>query len=126
MEKVKTPTTRYVISTLVTLLIMSLFAFVLITVYLPNRVKNVNEDIIKERLAKLAAVNAKQAEAISSYSWVDKEKGIVKIPITEAMKLVVARPNDIQFTKPAEVQKPAETTKSPEEKTTSTETQKVK
>lgn len=93
MEKVKNQKIGYVIATLVAIALMFIFLFVLATVYLPKRVSDVNEDIIKERLNKLAAVNAKQAEQVSSYVWVDKEKGIVKIPIEEAMKLTVVQLN---------------------------------
>ena len=44
-------------------------------------------------LAELRADNAKNLE---SYAWVDRAKGSVKIPITEAMKLVLADINNIQ------------------------------
>ena len=44
-------------------------------------------------LAELRADNAKKLE---SYAWVDRAKGSVQIPITEAMKLVLADINNIQ------------------------------
>jgi len=89
MEKVEKKKIGYVITALVAIVLMFLFVFILATVYLPSRVTDVNESIIKERLSKLATVNAKQAEQVSSYAWVDKEKGIVRIPVEEAMKLTV-------------------------------------
>jgi hypothetical protein len=35
------------------------------------------------------AVKAREQAALSSYQWVDQEKGVVRIPVDEARKLVV-------------------------------------
>ena len=37
------------------------------------------------------AFRAREEGVLSSYGWVDKEKGVVRIPIEEAMRLVVER-----------------------------------
>jgi len=42
----------------------------------------------------LARLEAKQRSALESYAWIDREKGIVAIPIEEAMKRIVARGGD--------------------------------
>jgi len=34
-----------------------------------------------------------QRAALSGYSWVDRSKGLVRIPIEEAMRIIVARGN---------------------------------
>ncbi|MBK5292837.1 MAG: hypothetical protein JJE04_14335 [Acidobacteriia bacterium] len=39
----------------------------------------------------LAALRARQLQAISSYGWVDKSAGIVRIPVERAMDLVAER-----------------------------------
>lgn len=39
----------------------------------------------------LARLRAREEELLNTYYWVDRDKGIVHIPITEAMKQVVAR-----------------------------------
>jgi hypothetical protein len=39
----------------------------------------------------LAELQAAQRRRLSGYAWVDREKGIVAIPIEESMKRVVAR-----------------------------------
>lgn len=57
--------------------------------YFPNRIGDPTEDIIVERKANLAEVQAKQQELISEYAWVDKANGVVRIPVEQAMKLVV-------------------------------------
>ena len=44
----------------------------------------------------LRDLRTREDELQDSYSWVDKDAGIVRIPISEAMKLVVERGLDIQ------------------------------
>ena len=39
----------------------------------------------------LARLRAREEELLNTYYWVDKQNGIVHIPIAEAMKQVVAR-----------------------------------
>ena len=39
----------------------------------------------------LAHLRAREEEALHSYGWVDRQKGIVRIPIEEAKKLLVQR-----------------------------------
>ena len=49
------------------------------------------------RAKTLAELRANDAKKLESYAWVDRAKGSVQIPITEAMKLVVS---EINNTKP--------------------------
>ena len=42
------------------------------------------------RLDKLEAANKEMLNSLTTYGWVDKNKGVARIPITEAMKLTVA------------------------------------
>ena len=44
----------------------------------------------KVRAEKLQAVQQETLKALTTYAWVDKNKGVVRIPITDAMKLTVA------------------------------------
>lgn len=44
----------------------------------------------KARTEKLAAAQKQMLMATTTYGWVDKNKGVVRIPITDAMKLTVA------------------------------------
>lgn len=48
------------------------------------------------RIKNLAELRADNAKKLGSYAWVDRTKGSVQIPITEAMKLVAGRINDTQ------------------------------
>jgi len=44
----------------------------------------------KVRAEKLQAVHEQTTAALTTYAWVDKTKGIARIPINDAMKLTVA------------------------------------
>jgi len=44
----------------------------------------------KVRAEKLQTVRDETTKALTTYAWVDKNKGVVRIPITDAMKLTVA------------------------------------
>ena len=47
-------------------------------------------DRAAERKKFLLEMRAADTEALNSYAWLDKNKGIVRLPIEEAMKLVEA------------------------------------
>ncbi|MGA2052492.1 MAG: hypothetical protein ABSH19_04190 [Opitutales bacterium] len=49
--------------------------------------EGVNADAVAERTQKLAEVRAKETQLYNNYSWVDQSKGIVRIPVPEAMRL---------------------------------------
>lgn len=40
---------------------------------------------------KLLAIQKRDAEILTTYGWMDKDKGIVRIPIERAMELTVER-----------------------------------
>lgn len=44
----------------------------------------------KVRAEKLQAVRDEASKALTTYGWANKSKGVVRIPIEEAMKLTVA------------------------------------
>jgi len=44
----------------------------------------------KARAEKLQAVRQETTKALTTYAWVDKNKGVARIPITDAMRLTVA------------------------------------
>lgn len=45
----------------------------------------------KERADKLAEVRKESAEALGSYGWQDKTKGLVRLPVDRAMELTLQR-----------------------------------
>ena len=66
-----------------------MFAFILLIAYLPTRPLPVDQAAIDKRLATLAEVRAAQHDLATTYGWIDKTKGIVRIPIEHAMELMV-------------------------------------
>lgn len=70
---------------------MLLFGFIIFIAYVPNRPEPVNEDIITQRKATLAEVRAAQNEAATTYAWINKEQGTVRIPVSQAMTLAAKR-----------------------------------
>jgi hypothetical protein len=69
--------------------------------YLRSAVPNVFEKVTenhfpepalqKDPLKDLRRFEHDQHAALSSYSWVDRSKGLVRIPIEEAMRIIAAR-----------------------------------
>lgn len=80
---------KYIGGALFVVALISVVAGIAIVLYFVNRPEPLNVEIIAERKAKLAEVNAKQEELINNYAWIDKTKGIVQIPIKQSMKLTV-------------------------------------
>jgi hypothetical protein len=74
--------------------VVLLFAFfgllALVVIGASPRGNAYEEKRAKARAEKLQVVHDETAKALTTYAWVDKTKGVVRIPITEAMKLTVA------------------------------------
>jgi len=66
-----------------------LFGVIVWYLYYTTSKGPVTEDIVAQRMETLAEVNATQKELISTYAWVDKENGVVRIPIEHAMDLTI-------------------------------------
>ena len=48
------------------------------------------QDRVALRKKALAELRAQEANELSSYGWVDQAKGVVRLPIAEAMKLALS------------------------------------
>jgi len=74
--------------------VVLLFAFfgllVLVVIGASPRGDRYEEKRAKARIEKLQAAREQTANALTTYAWVDKTKGVVRIPINNAMKLTVA------------------------------------
>jgi len=74
--------------------VVLLFAFfglmALIVIGASPRGDTYEEKRAKARAEKLKAVREETTKALTTYAWVDKSKGVVRIPINDAMKLTVA------------------------------------
>jgi hypothetical protein len=53
--------------------------------------ETVDADIVAQRRKVLADVQAAQADLYNNYSWVDQKKGVVRIPVAEAVKIEAAK-----------------------------------
>lgn len=76
------------------LLSILLAAFLIYFIYLPLRPEPVGAEQAKERRAKLHQLMAMQHKVVSSYFWLEKDKGIILVPVNRAMDLVVEEYND--------------------------------
>ena len=74
--------------------VVLLFAFfglmALIVIGASPRGDTYEEKRAKARAEKLKAVREETTKALTTYAWVDKNKGVVRIPINDAIKLTVA------------------------------------
>ena len=66
-----------------------IFALILYLAYVPNRPGLVDAARIEQRELFLAQNEAEQVERANNYSWVNRQQGIVRIPIDQAMDLTV-------------------------------------
>jgi hypothetical protein len=86
-----TPTTqpiRWYISVAVVLLIFVVIAFQ--STRVAHDTTTYDDDQAKIRLGKLEKLQASDEKTLTTADWVDKDKGVVRIPINEAMTEEVA------------------------------------
>jgi len=70
---------------------LAIFLLILTVAYLPKRVAPAGDGVKspEERKALLSELRGKEQTAANTYGWVDKEKGIVRIPISAAMEISI-------------------------------------
>jgi hypothetical protein len=78
-----------IITALVMVLLFSGFAFFLVTQ--GQGIPNVEEDRAQTRFKNLADLNSENQKVLTQYRWVDKNKGVVGIPIDRAMDLTLVQ-----------------------------------
>ena len=80
-------------------LLFALFGLVaLVVIGASPRGNTYEQKRAEERAKKLQAAQETYAQALTTHAWIDKTKGVVRIPIDEAMKLTVA---ELSSKKPA-------------------------
>src|SRR4030095_3589062 len=68
-----------------------LFGLIVLAVIGPSpRTSDYEETRAKKRMEKLAELHEKTQKDLTAYAWVDKNKGVARIPIDRAMELTVA------------------------------------
>ena len=76
-----------------------LFGLIVLAVIGPSpRTSDYEETRAKKRMEKLKALHEETQKDLPTYAWVDKNKGVARIPIDRAMELTVA---DLAQKKPA-------------------------
>src|SRR6476659_5344468 len=76
-----------------------LFGLIVLAVIGPSpRISDYEEARAKKRMEKLKALHEETQKELTTYAWVDKNKGVARIPIDRAMEVTVA---DLAQKKPA-------------------------
>ncbi len=73
-------------------LLFALFGVIVLAIIGPMpRGSDYEETRAKKRMEKLKSVREEAETALNSYAWVDKNKGVVRVPISRAMELTTAQ-----------------------------------
>ena len=79
--------------------LFGLFGIIVLAVIGPSsRTSDYEETRAKKRMERLKALQEENQKELTTYTWVDKNKGVARIPIDRAMELTVA---DLAQKKPA-------------------------
>jgi hypothetical protein len=74
------------------ILLLVIFGVIVLAVIGPSRRGDTYEQMrAKNRMGKLKALRKENAQMLTTYGWVDKNKGVVRIPIDRAMQLTIAK-----------------------------------
>lgn len=69
-------------------LLFALFGVIVLAIIGPSpRGSDYEESRAKKRMEKLKTVREEAEKALNTYAWIDKNKGVVQIPISRAMEL---------------------------------------
>jgi len=79
--------------------LFALFGLIVLAIIGPSpRTSDYEETRAKKRMERLKALNEESQKELTTYAWVDKNKGVARIPIDRAMEVTVA---DLAQKKPA-------------------------
>src|SRR6266404_3035651 len=71
--------------------LFGLFGLIVLAVIGPSpRTSDYEETRAKKRVEKLKTLHEESQKELTTYAWVDKNKGVARIPIDRAMELTVA------------------------------------
>ena len=77
---------------LAVVLLFALFGVIVLAIIGPMpRGSDYEETRAKKRIEKLKTVRGDAEKALNTYAWIDKNKGVVQIPISRAMELTTAK-----------------------------------
>ena len=73
-------------------LLFALFGVIVLAIIGPSpRGSNYEETRAKKRMENLKTSREDADKALNNYAWIDKNKGVVRIPISRAMELTIAQ-----------------------------------
>jgi hypothetical protein len=79
--------------------LFALFGLIVLAVIGPSlRTSDYEETRAKKRMERLKTLHEENQKELTTYAWVDKNKGVARIPVDRAMELTVA---DLAQKKPA-------------------------
>jgi hypothetical protein len=69
----------------------AIFLLILLVAYMPNKAAPAGDGVKtpEQRKAALAELRGKEKTTATTYGWVDKDAGVVRIPISKAKELVI-------------------------------------
>lgn len=69
----------------------AIFLLILVVAYLPNQAEPAGDGVKtpEQRKAALAELRGKEKTTATTYGWVDKDAGVVRIPISQAKELII-------------------------------------
>ena len=69
----------------------AIFGLILLVAYMPNKAAPAGDGVKtpEQRKAALAELRGKELTAATSYGWVDKDKGVVRLPLDRAIELTI-------------------------------------
>lgn len=69
----------------------AIFLLILLVAYMPNKAAPAGDGVKtpEQRKAALAELRGKEKTTATTYGWVDKDAGVVRIPISQAKELII-------------------------------------
>lgn len=69
----------------------AIFLLIMLVAYLPNKAAPAGDGVKtpEQRKAALAELRGKEKTTATTYGWVDKDAGVVRIPISQAKELII-------------------------------------
>ena len=70
---------------------LAIFVLILVVAYLPNKAAPAGDGVKtpEQRKAALAELRGKEQSAATTYGWVDKDKGVIRLPLERAIELTI-------------------------------------
>ena len=71
------------------LVLLAVILLLLEVLYQRTSQAEIERKVVDEQPQELRQLEARQLEQLGGYAWVDRERGIVKVPLERAMELVI-------------------------------------